>query len=168
MKYRIINSNKGFTLIEMMFYIVLVVMLTISVVSSLVVMTKAFKETSIQGHFVESANIIERISREIRQAYGINTISSSDLKLNTKDEADNNKTVRFVLTGSNLELYENDVLTGNLNTSTVQVTALSFTQITTPKGIAVKIIMSVRSTKDPAARVEDFFSTVVLRGDYGN
>jgi type II secretory pathway pseudopilin PulG len=162
------STTEGYSLIEMLFYISLVSILTIAVVSSLVVMTKAFRETSIQGDFVESASMMERISREVRQAYGINSIGASDLKLNTKDEVGTNKTVRFVLSSSNVQLYENDVLTGNLNTSVVQVTALSFIQITTPVGTGVKIILSVRSTRDPGARVEDFYSTVVLRGDYAN
>ncbi len=163
-----LKNNKGFTLIEMLFYVALVAILTISVVSSLVVMTRAFKETSIQGDFIESANIMERISREVRQANSINAISSSDLKLNTKDEAGNAKTVRFLLSSSNVEFYENDVLTGNLNSPTIAVTALSFTQITTPQANAVKITLSVKSTRDLLARVKDFYDTVVLRGDYGN
>ena len=43
--------------------------------------------------------------REIRQAYGINLISTSNLKLNTKDSVGVNKTIEFSLTGSNIRLW---------------------------------------------------------------
>lgn len=168
MKHKSRKINTGFVLLEMLFYITLVAVLSFAVINSLITMTKSFKETSIQADFVQSGNIMERMSREIKQAHSIYSISTSDLKLNTEDELGNDKTIRFYLSGSNLQLFENDVLTGNLNSSTIQVTALSFTQITTTVGKAIKVTMSVRSTKDITARIENFYSTVVLRGDYGN
>ena len=136
--------------------------------NSLIVMTKAFKETSIKTDLIQSSGIMERISREIRQAYGVNTISASDLKLNTKDENGNNKTVRFLLSGTNIEFFENDILTGNLNTPNIEVTAVSFTEITSAQSKAIKISFSVQSIKDSADRVVDFYDTIVLRGDYSN
>lgn len=162
------KTIKGYTIIEMIFYVALVVLLTISVVSSLVVMTRAFKETSIQGDFIESANIMERISRETRFSNSINAIGANDLKLNTKDDAGNAKTVRFVLSNSNIEFYENDVFTGNLNSPNIAVTALSFVQITTTQGKAVKISLTFKSNRDTTNRTKDFYDTIVLRGNYGN
>jgi len=166
MKFNKMKNERGYTLIELLFYIALFSILTLAVINALVVMTKAFRETSIQADLVQSSLVMERISRETRQAYGIFSISASDLKLNTKDELDNNKTVRFVLSGSNIELYENDVLTGNLNTPNIEVTSLSFTEITTVMGKAIKINFSVMSTRDSNNRIEDFYETVVLRGNY--
>ena len=168
MENQIQKVKGGYTLVEILFYIALFSVLTLAIIDSFVTMTKAFKEISIQSDLVQSSLAVERMSREIRQAYGINSITTSDLKLNSKDEADNNKTVRFVLSGTNIQLYENDVLTGNLNTPNIQVVNLSFTQITTVNGNAIKISLSVKSGRDMTNRVENFYNTVLLRGDYGS
>ena len=133
----------------------------------MIIMTKSFRETSIQGELAQSGAILERISREIKQAYGIDPASTADdLKLNTKNDAGANKTVEFLLSGSNLQLLENSVLTGNLNAPNIIVTGLTFTQITTVKGKAIKIVLSIRSSNDSSARVQYFYDTVVLRGSY--
>ncbi len=109
---------------------------------------------------------MERMSREVRQAYGISSISGTDLKLNSTDSSGTNKTVEFLLSGTNLELLENNSLTGNLNTTNVSVTGVSFTQVTTAQGVAVKMTLTVKSNSDTSARNETFYDTVVLRGDY--
>ena len=168
MKGKMLKINRGYSLVEILFYIAIFSMLALVIISSLISMTKSFRATTIQADLVQSSAIMERISREVRQAYGINSISASDLKLNTKDELDNNKTVRFALSGSNVQLFENDIFTGNLNTPNIEITTLSFTEITTLNGKAVKISLSARSARDTSGRIEDFYDTVVLRGDYGN
>ena len=164
------NKKRGYTLLEIIFYIAIFSVLTLVVIDAIIVMTKAFKETSIQTNFVQSSTIMERISREIRKATGINSINNNgnNLILDTKDDAGDNKTVEFLLSGSDLQLKENDILIGNLNTPNIIITNLSFTQITTTKGLAVRVIFSARSSKDGSGRIEDFYDTIVLRGKYSN
>ena len=153
-------------MVEMLFYIAIFSILALALINSLMTMTKAFKQISIHTDLIQSSSILERISRDIRQAYGINTISAGDLKLNTTDELGNNKTVRFLLSGFDVQLFEDDVLIGNLNTPNVEVTSLVFTEITTTTGKAIKINLSTRSVKDQTGRIEDFYDTLVLRGVY--
>lgn len=166
MKESTIQNNKGYSIVEMLFYISIFSVFSVVLINSLVVMTRAFRANTIQADLVQSASILERMSREVRQAYGINSIGASDLRLNTKDDLGNNKTVRFVLTGSDILFYENDVLTGNLNSPNIQVNTLSFSQITTTVGVAIKISLSLNSTRDGASTTEDFYNTIVLRGGY--
>lgn len=161
-----IPQNKGYTLLETIFYIVLFAILSISVINSMIIMTKAFKETTIQAELTQGGKIMERISREIRQAYQINSINTNSLKLNTTNDAGTNKTVEFSLSNSNVRFLENDIFIGNLNTQNIVVTNLVFTQINTTKGSAVKIVLTVRSNNDLLNRNRDFYNTVVLRGDY--
>ena len=165
-KLKIENYSRGYTLVELLFYIAFFSILSVVVIQSLVTMTRSFKETSIQAELVQSGTIIERISREIRQAYDISSISATNLGLASTDSAGANKTVEFLLSGTSLQLLENSVLTGNLNTPTIVVTDLSFTQITTLKGKAVKIALSFRSENDTLNRVQTFYDTVVLRNGY--
>lgn len=158
-------SSSGYTLLEVIFYISLFVVFSIAIINSLVMMTKAFKETSVYSELAQGGNMIERISREIRNANSIAHIGADTLKLNTKEGA-SDKTVEFSLSGSDVRFLENDSFVGNLNTPDVSVTALSFSQITTTQGTAVRVVLTVRSNRDGQNRTVDFYDTVVLRGDY--
>ena len=161
------KKKNGYALLELLFYVAFFVTFSLIVINAMIIMTKSFRETSIQGELAQSGAILERISREIKQAYSIDPASTADdLKLNAKNDAGANKTVEFLLSGSNLQLLENSVLIGNLNAPNIIVTGLTFTQITTVKGKAIKIVLSIRSSNDSSARVQYFYDTVVLRGSY--
>ncbi len=160
------KNNSGYALLETIFYIALFAILSIAVIDAMITMTKAFKETTIQAELMQSGNIMERISREIRKAYNISSITTNSLKLDSMDDAGVNKTVEFSLLGSDIRLLENDVFTGNLNTLDITVVSLVFTQINTTRGVAIKIVLTVKSNHDSLERNESFYDTVVLRGDY--
>lgn len=160
------RSERGYALLELLFYIALFTVLSLLVINSLILMTRVFRETMIYGELTQSSFIMERISREARQANSINTISVTSLKLNTKDEAEVDKTIEFILSGSNLQLLENDVFIGNLNTPNIIVADMSFSQIDTLEGSAVKVFLTIRSSNDAFARTFDFYDTIVLRGNY--
>ena len=160
------KQNKGYAILELLFYITLFSILSLVVIDAMIIMTKSFKEVTRQAELTRSGNIMERISREVRSSYDINTISANNLKLNTKDSGGADKTIEFLLSGSDIRLLENDILTGNLNAPDVAVSGLAFTQITTPKGKAVKIFFTVKSASDTLNRTQDFYNTIVLRGNY--
>lgn len=162
------KTKGGFSLIEVLFYIALMAILSVLVINAIITMTKSFKETTIKTELKESSAIMEKISREIKQANSISTITSTDLKLNTTDEGGAAKTVEFLLSGTNLQYLENNVLTGNLNTPNISVTGITFTQVSTAEGQAVKVSLTVRSASDSLSRTFDFYNTLVLRGSYAN
>lgn len=153
-------------MIELLFYLSIFAVIFLIMINSIMVMTRSFRETSINTDIIQSSNIMDRISREIRKAESINTISANSLKLNTTNDAGTATTVEFSLSGSNIVFYDNDVLLGNLNSPNIAVTALTFTQITTTSGTAVKIFMTVVSNSYGSNRAESFYNTVVLRGSY--
>ncbi len=160
------SLKSGYAILELLFYIAFFAVLSLVVINAMIVMAGSFRETAIQTELAQSGFIMERMGREIRGSYDISSISATDLKLNAKDDAGANKTVEFLLSGFNLELIENSVLTGNLNTPNIKVTSLTFTQITTTKGKAVKILLTVQSTNDALGRTQNFYDTAVLRGIY--
>lgn len=132
----------------------------------MIIMTRAFKETTIQAELLQSGSIMERISREIRQAKSINSISFNDLKLNTTDSAGVSKIVEFVASGTNINLLENNAVIGNLNTPNIIVSNLSFTQIVGTASKAVVVSFTVQSGNDNLSRTFNFYDTVVMRGSY--
>lgn len=159
-------KNKGYAILEILFYISFFTVFSLVVINAMIAMAKSFKETSIQEELMQSGVIMEKISREIRQAYNIGSVSANDLQLNTTDSDGANKTVEFLLSGGNVQLIENSVLTGNLNPPNIEVANLTFTQIITAKGKAVKIFLTVKSINDALDRTRDFYNTIVLRGNY--
>lgn len=166
MRYIPYKKNVGNTLLETLFYISLLTAMSILIINSLVVMTKAFRETAVQRDFSQGVQIMEKISREIRLAKSINTISTTSLKLNTTDDAGGSLTKTFSLVDGDLKVYENDVLLDNLNSQNISINDLSFNEIDTTVGGAVKVSFGVNSKRDSQGREENFYDTIVLRGKY--
>lgn len=164
---KIKKSNKGYSIIELLFYLSLLAILTVALINSIIVMAKSFQQTTINTDFLQSLHIMERISREVKNASSIASITNGDLTLNTTNDLDQSITRRFELSGGDVRFYENGVLLGNLNTTHISVNTMNFTEITTAKGKAIKVFLQVQSKRDPQLdRSEDFYDTMVLRGLY--
>ena len=159
-------KNSGYALLETLFYIALLAIFSIAIVNAIIVMTRSFKEVAIQSELMQGGAIMERMTREIKQAKSISIIGANDLKLNTEDSAGAAKTVEFLLSGANIQLLENDALSGNLNTSNLAVSNLTLTQIITLNGEAVKVSLTLSSSHDALSRAYDFYDTIALRGSY--
>ncbi len=160
MNFHKLNFNKGYSVVEIVVYIALFAILSITVTNSLLVMVKAFSATAVEADFLTNANVMERMTREIRKATEVNVVSSSDIQLTSANSAE------FKLLNGNLQLIENGTLTGNLNAPNIVVSSLDFVLIATPVGKAIKIEISVTDTKDKNGRTESFYGTVSLRGKY--
>ena len=165
-KLKIKNFKKGYAILELLFYISFFTVLALVVINAMIAMAKSFRETAIYAELDQSANIMERMSREIMQANSISSISPTNLILNTKDEDDNDKTVEFKFVSPNIQFWNDGSNVGDLNSPKIIVTGLTFTEITTAKGKAVKIVLSIRSVNDSLSRTVDFYDTIVLRGSY--
>ena len=161
------KSNSGYSLLELVFYISLFTFLSLVVINSVLVMTRSLKETSFYSQLQTGGSMMGTISREVRRATSINSISSSDLVLNTTDDAGDSKTVEFVLSSANIQFLENDVFTGNLNSFGVAVGSLSFTEIDMRNGgKAIKIFFTISLNSDLSGQSYDFYDTIVLRSGY--
>lgn len=159
------QSERGYAILELLFYISFFVVLSLLVINSMITMARSFKETSIRAELMKGGDVVERISREIRRANSINSVGSGSLILNTKDGGGAVVTMQFLLSSGNIQLLESGALTGNLNTSNTNITDLTFTQINTIKGGAVRIVLTLESNTN-TGQYETFYNTVVLRGDY--
>ncbi len=165
------NRKSGYSIIELLFYLAIFTVLSIALINTIITMLKAFKISSNNTDMVQSVNIIQRMSREIRQANGVYSINPTDLVLDTRDDSGSAKQIRFVLSGTDIQLYETTppstvlVLVGNLNPDNIVVSSLDFKLITTAKGSAVRMYYQAKPESSSSAP-ESFYHTVVLRGDY--
>jgi hypothetical protein len=163
--FSIANAG-GYAILETLFYISLFAILSIAVIDALITMTKAFKETTTQSELMQGGNMMEKISREIRQANDVRILNENDIELDSIDSNGDNRTIEFKFSASNIEFIENNTLIDNLNTANIAVVDLNFRQINTTKGVAVKVRLTVKSNHDLLGRNESFYDTVVLRGKY--
>lgn len=164
---------RGTGLIEGIFYIGILVFLTLMVVQTLVPLGRAFRSLSAMRDLdITAQTALERMSRDIRGSTsvdtGASTLDSSPglLKLNTTTSDGTPTTVAFSLSSSTLNIIEAGVDIGAITSSSTRITTLTFSKITTTNSQAVKIQMIVESGTSTTYRTKTFYTTVVLRNSY--
>lgn len=169
------KENKGYGLLELIFYIAIFSITAILVVNSIMTMVGAYKETSSNNHLIQSSKILERISREIRNSE-IYSINGDSITLTDKDSS----TVTFTLSGGDISVYESGVLVGILNSSNLVVSDISFTPIISVRNgaaydamavvplrsLGVKVSITMQSNRFGLLKEKTFYTSVVLRESY--
>jgi type II secretory pathway component PulJ len=168
-----IPQNQGYSIAEMIVYLAIFAAVSILVINAFIVMTKSFSVSRTNRDLMESGSVaMERMVREIRQATSIDTSNSvlssnpGTLQLNSTDINGASVSVKFVTSSGALNLYQGGTLTGNLLGSNISVTNLIFRRMVTTNGEGVKIEMTLQDNRTPAARTENFYDTIILRGEY--
>jgi hypothetical protein len=164
------NKNKGYTLIETLFYVALFALLAITVTNSLIRMGKSFKEVVIYKNILNQVSLVEKIGRDIRQSsnvVSINTNGFNNLTLSLFDvNTSVNKNIEYRKVGDNLAYYENNIFLGNLNNSSVLVKNLVFSSVPTNESQAVSFSIVLGHSADVLNRDFNFQNTIVLRDGY--
>jgi type II secretory pathway component PulJ len=165
------HKKSGFTLVEMIIYIAFFAILSILAIEALMVVMRSFYTLRLTQNINQSATTaLERMSREVRNAYDIDTAGSTfnanpgHLTLRTKDAGGANTTVEFYVNGSQIGIKEGGVDKGSLMEKSTTVTNLIFRQITTANSKAIKIEMSLHDTHGVLSRDAVFYDTILLRG----
>lgn len=162
----------GFTLVEMIIYIAFFSLLSTLAVESTLLVMRSFYSLRLTQSVNESATVaLERLSREVRNAYDFDTTQSTfnaspgRLMLQTKDVNGANTTMEFYMDAANqLRLREGGVDRGALVVKGVVVTNLVFRPITTTKSKAIKIEATLQDSRAALAQIVKFYDTIVLRG----
>ncbi|MDQ3099380.1 MAG: prepilin-type N-terminal cleavage/methylation domain-containing protein [bacterium] len=124
-----ITNQQGFTLIELILYIAIIVMfLTTLIPFAWNVIEGGAKSATQQEIYSQARFISERVKYEIRNASGINSISATSINLATST-AGTNPTI-ISLSGTNLTIKEGTGTTTNLNSSDTGVSSMTFTNLT--------------------------------------
>jgi Tfp pilus assembly protein PilE len=170
---KIKNSKSGYSIVEIIIYIAVFTVLTTVVMNAFIVLTSFYAQNRTHHDLLENGNsVMERMSREIRNADNIRTSTSTfgtspgALDLENYVDVTTSTYVKFSTTNGELNLSVNNTNLGNLLSANVQVTSLVFRKITTTNSTAVKIEMTLRDTKDQTSLAENFYDTIILRGGY--
>lgn len=167
------HRNNGYSVVEILVYLAIFASLSILVINSFITVLSTFDMTRSNRDLLESgATAMERISREIRQSESIDiansTLGSSPgvLQLNSTDSGGSPIVIRFTTSNGALNLYEAGALIGNLLGQNISVTNLVFRRIITTNGEAIKVELTIQDTSGKSPRSENFYNTIILRGQY--
>lgn len=169
------KNNRGYGLVELIFYVAIFSITSVLVLNSILTMVNAFKETSANNHLVQASKILERISREIRNAE-IYSIDGNSITLTDTDAT----SVNFTFSNNDILLYESGTLLGPLNPANVRITSMSFSPVVSvrngatydagnvdPLGSsAVKVAITMQSNRFGLIKEKTFYTTIVLRESY--
>lgn len=167
------QPSKGFSLVETIIYTVILGLILAALISTLSSVTSAYRSIktsqALQG---TAANIMERLSRDIRNGITLDAGNSSfgtslgRLTLSSKDGSGSARTVEYVLLGNTLRIREGGVDKGALNASSTPVNSLVFRSISTGNSTAIKVELTVSAFINNATTTETFNSTYIMRGSY--
>ncbi|MFA6797379.1 MAG: type II secretion system protein [Candidatus Paceibacterota bacterium] len=163
----LIKKKGGFTLIEMLVYLSIMVIVTITLVQSFIVILKSNKISFTNSVLRNSGySIMENIIREVRSSKTINQCGSGILELTQSD----NNIVKFYKNSDGLLLLSEGSPTlinkGFLNNKGSRISELSCNSIDTGKSKALKIKLVLETEIGGQSKSENFYSTIILRGSY--
>ena len=169
------KQKRGFTLTEMVLYIFFVSVFSILALQGVLFGTKIFSDFRLTRNINNSAEVIlERIVREVRQAYDVNQVESSfgthpgKLTLKTIDPSDVDTTIEFYVDSGTVKVKEGGVDQGFLGSQDVGVDILVFNFITNANTEAVKTRLQLSAQRGSSQKIKTFYATTILRGSYSN
>lgn len=158
--------SQGFTLIEIILYIAIVSI----VVTSLVpfawnVIGGGIKATTEREIYDNARYISEQIKYQIRNATGINSVSSSQISLVTANSATNPTVI--AVSGNNMTMKQGTGSTIYLNSQNATVSAVTFTNYTSAdnKTENIQFVFTVNAYYPGGGPRQEFNGSVTMEGD---
>lgn len=168
-----LKASRGFSLVEAIVYIGLLVLVLAAIISMLLIMGRSYNYLKSSRHIQTSAvTVLDRIIRDVRNAQSISVGQSTlgttpgILTLNTTTVSGAPQTIQFYVSGGVVRVKQDGVDVGPLTLPDVNLGSLIFRQITTGISSAVKIELTLETGAGPSARSANFYGTAILRDSY--
>lgn len=162
--------NAGFTLVEMVMYVSILVIVLMTVILAIVGVMRVYTFTQAQTRIGRAAEItLARMTREIRFADSANTVTSSFgthpgvLALTSSSPT---RTTKFYLDNGVMKFDEDGVYAGNLTLEKVFVSSFIVRHIQVDSSDAVRIELTLDAAGRTGTTSETFYATAVMRGSY--
>ncbi|GEM_PF-216145 len=166
-------SCAGFSLVEAIIYIGLLILILVAVVNMILLMGRSYTYLKLSRHIQTSAvTALDRMVRDIRNAQSVDvgqsTLGTSPgiLTLNTTTSTGTPQTLQFYVSGGTLRLKQNGGDVGPLTLPDVTVGGLIFRRITTGISQAVKIDLTLQTGVGSSVHSANFYGTAILRDSY--
>jgi len=160
--------QRGFSLIEVLIYVGLVAVLTISIIGTLITLAEVYGTLAgVKRLNTSGASALDRIIRTVRDAesvdIGVSQFSSSpgSLTLNMSEGS-----VSFLVENGVLEVEEDGASAGRLTQEGVSVSGLTFTRVASSRSEMVMAVLELTTTARGATSTKTFRGGAVVRGSY--
>ena len=167
------NHRRGLSLIEMLIYLTILAVVALTLTNLLLISSRSFTRSKIDRNLMTSGMIVlERLVREVQLATNVDLtgstlgVSPGRLKLNTTDAGGAAATVSFAVSGGVLTIEEGALAPTGMTPNTVTVSSLIFRRVATANSQAVKVDLTLIDSRVSPPRVENFYTTAILRGSY--
>jgi Tfp pilus assembly protein PilW len=162
-----LHKQSGYTLVELLVYLVIFILISVAVIQSLVYSMKTYATAQAYRRLQSNGELImERIVREIRDADAFGGTSVYDttpgmLVLYGTDESSASYTRTFTLSGNQVQIIDSSG-TNAIASNEVVINSLIFRKITTAAGEGVKIELTL-TTANGYINSASFYDTAFLR-----
>lgn len=167
------SQKKGFTLIELVVYVILLGVLMVFAINMALSMTRAFAQLRVSRDLNSSAEaLFERATRDIRGAYDVDVGQSvlgsnpGVLMLDTKDASGAATTVKYDVESGAIVITEGGVSKGSILTTNTTASNFIVRELDNGKTKAVRMEATLSSTRGNVSETRNFYTTIVLRGTY--
>lgn len=163
--------RRGFSLVEMLFYIALLTVLLIVVINFVLLMVTSYRNIR-ATQVIESSAVaaMDRMVGEIRNADSVDTGNSvfnnaaGVVVINTATTTP--AKIKFDGSTTTLAVYEDNVYSGPLLSSDARIKSLTFRSISTSTSAAIRIELELESGTSSFYKSKKFYDTAILRGSY--
>jgi Tfp pilus assembly protein PilW len=163
------QGEAGFSLVELIVYTAIMTIVVSALTLTGVSLLRTFGYMQASADVAETATVaLERITREVRFAYNVDTgastmlVSPGVLELETTDEGGNPTTVTITLNSGRVWMTRGGGESTPLTRNSVTITNLVFTHTVGTHTQAVRIDMTAERTARDSTIVKDFRTFVVL------
>ena len=164
------DKRRGFSLVEMIIYISILVFLLGIIMSITVSIITSQRKVNASRSIENSAMLaLERVSRELRAAVSIDIVSSvfdtdpGILVLDSTDEDGNPRTIKFSLSSGAIYLEEDGVIIGPVTQADARVNDLIFRRFTSGVLEGARVELTLESGTSTSYRVNNFYSSSIIR-----
>jgi hypothetical protein len=167
------NPKKGVTLIEALFYVVVLTIASAVIVQMLLSMTATYKKIKVSRE-LESVGAItmEAMLREIRNGSAVVVgqstfdVSPGTLTISGTDDGGIMYSVKFDVSNGSLRIAKNGGTPEELTSTIGKVESLVFKYLTNSNTEGVRIELVLKGTFGTVVKTEKFYGFAVLRGSY--
>lgn len=166
-KSRTKKINAGFTLVEMMVYLALLIVISISAVVALISFSDALQSYRTNQLLVRNGiAVLERFQTDVRSAQDVDVVNSTlGVSPGALRVLTGATTTDFTVNGSVITVATNGV-PQELTRNTVTVDALEFNVYENVVTEMVRMQVTLTATVGATTRTQTFTTAVVLRGSY--
>ena len=152
-------KTRGFSLIEILVYIVILVFMLAIILEVVISITRSDRVIRSARNIENSAILsMERITREVRQADSITVAELGTLTLGKEGG-----TTEFYLSNSRIFMKENGIDIGAITSTSTRVTSLKFSRFASSTVELVRTEFALESGTSTHYRTETFYTSVIKR-----